>query len=182
VELWSAVNCPVFHNFSVPHSHCPVPRYIPSPLFGVPIGCVTCNVHIVGQAIVIWNIQQFDTHPVLCELDEGNFVVFCAAQRAQPVHLPVYLLIFFVEYIFVVWTKIYYRYFYGWYIWNFPNHFYCWHIDSSCERFLWGIWYCPTRGLKLFLVCCCVPAHTSNLCSGENEIIDLRYQLALPAV
>jgi hypothetical protein len=57
----------------------------------VPIGCVTCILHIVDQAIVIWNIQQFDTHPILCELDEGNFVVFCVAQKAQPFHLPVSL-------------------------------------------------------------------------------------------
>ena len=88
--------CPGFYNFSIPHSHCPVPRSISSPLSGVPIGCVTCNVHIVGQTVVIWNIQQFDTHPVLCELDEGNFFVFCAAQKTRPAHLPVYLLNFFL--------------------------------------------------------------------------------------
>jgi hypothetical protein len=92
--VWSfevLLNCPCFHNFSVPHSHCPVPRSIPSPLSGLLIGCGTCNVHIAGQAIVIWNVQQSDTRSVLCELDEGNFVIFCPAQKAQPFHLPVSL-------------------------------------------------------------------------------------------
>jgi hypothetical protein len=61
---------------TVPHSRCPGPS-----LYGVLIGHVTCNVQIVDQAIVIWNIQQFDTCPVLCDLGKGNFVVFCAAQN-----------------------------------------------------------------------------------------------------
>lgn len=69
----------------------------PSPLPFLVCRLAMLLVHIVGQAIVIWNMQQFDTHPVLCVLGEGNFVIFCAAQEARPVHLPVSLFTIFFE-------------------------------------------------------------------------------------